>query len=106
DGFFFQAEDGIRDKLVTGVQTCALPISFAPSVIQTHHQNPNEDKHLDQRKLGKRKIIAHENDCPGQQKDRLHVENEKQHRDNVRSEERRVGKERKPRWAQEYENRK
>src|SRR5205823_11826618 len=24
---FFQAEDGIRDKLVTGVQTCALPIS-------------------------------------------------------------------------------
>src|SRR5687767_5343639 len=27
--FFFQAEDGIRDKLVTGVQTCALPISPA-----------------------------------------------------------------------------
>src|SRR5229473_5301890 len=26
--FFFQAEDGIRDKLVTGVQTCALPIYF------------------------------------------------------------------------------
>src|SRR3989441_8883046 len=26
--FFFQAEDGIRDKLVTGVQTCALPILF------------------------------------------------------------------------------
>src|SRR2546425_9042820 len=25
--FFFQAEDGIRDKLVTGVQTCALTIS-------------------------------------------------------------------------------
>ena len=25
--FFFQAEDGIRDRLVTGVQTCALPIS-------------------------------------------------------------------------------
>src|SRR5207244_9734209 len=25
--FFFQAEDGIRDDLVTGVQTCALPIS-------------------------------------------------------------------------------
>src|SRR3989441_5477860 len=29
--FFFQAEDGIRDKLVTGVQTCALPISGAPA---------------------------------------------------------------------------
>src|SRR5687767_6813967 len=27
--FFFQAEDGIRDKLETGVQTCALPI-FGP----------------------------------------------------------------------------
>src|SRR3989449_4865819 len=32
--FFFQAEDGIRDVAVTGVQTCALPISLrraAPS---------------------------------------------------------------------------
>src|SRR5437879_6929171 len=27
--FFFQAEDGIRDTSVTGVQTCALPISDA-----------------------------------------------------------------------------
>src|SRR5438034_9269198 len=27
--FFFQAEDGIRDHCVTGVQTCALPISPA-----------------------------------------------------------------------------
>src|SRR5437016_3919523 len=30
--FFFQAEDGIRDWSVTGVQTCALPISSARSV--------------------------------------------------------------------------
>src|SRR5260221_7742108 len=32
--FFFQAEDGIRDHCVTGVQTCALPISShsSPSV--------------------------------------------------------------------------
>src|SRR5688572_31093010 len=29
--FFFQAEDGIRDLTVTGVQTCALPISPAYS---------------------------------------------------------------------------
>src|SRR5690606_41163648 len=28
--FFFQAEDGIRDFHVTGVQTCALPISALP----------------------------------------------------------------------------
>src|SRR5437764_2860954 len=27
--FFFQAEDGIRDTSVTGVQTCALPISMS-----------------------------------------------------------------------------
>src|SRR2546422_4068131 len=27
--FFFQAEDGIRDVAVTGVQTCALPISLS-----------------------------------------------------------------------------
>src|SRR5258708_30241452 len=33
--FFFQAEDGIRDDLVTGVQTCALPISLIPFVAET-----------------------------------------------------------------------
>src|SRR2546422_5579497 len=32
DFFFFQAEDGIRDVAVTGVQTCALPISVASRV--------------------------------------------------------------------------
>src|SRR2546430_6376427 len=31
--FFFQAEDGIRDLTVTGVQTCALPISDALSTL-------------------------------------------------------------------------
>src|SRR2546429_3686607 len=30
--FFFQAEDGIRDVAVTGVQTCALPISLSGSL--------------------------------------------------------------------------
>src|SRR5256885_185804 len=35
DHFFFQAEDGIRDYKVTGVQTCALPISgLSASVVQ------------------------------------------------------------------------
>src|SRR4029079_11681414 len=29
---FFQAEGGIRDKLVTGVQTCALPILTTPAI--------------------------------------------------------------------------
>src|SRR5256886_13473135 len=32
--FFFQAEDGIRDLTVTGVQTCALPILMAKEVIE------------------------------------------------------------------------
>src|SRR3712207_9366013 len=35
--FFFQAEDGIRDISVTGVQTCALPICFLP------HEYPPPD---------------------------------------------------------------
>src|SRR5699024_11671379 len=33
--FFFQAEDGIRDRNVTGVQTCALPISRRCSTSST-----------------------------------------------------------------------
>src|SRR2546429_3770664 len=33
--FFFQAEDGIRDVAVTGVQTCALPISSRPAIVYT-----------------------------------------------------------------------
>src|SRR3989449_11503149 len=32
--FFFQAEDGIRDVAVTGVQTCALPIFGSTSLLQ------------------------------------------------------------------------
>src|SRR5687767_15601629 len=41
--FFFQAEDGIRDKLVTGVQTCALPILTNAAALATLYavmQNP------------------------------------------------------------------
>ena len=40
--FFFQAEDGIRDIGVTGVQTCALPISGGspmPMSEKKHRQN-------------------------------------------------------------------
>src|SRR5256885_4851046 len=38
--FFFQAEDGIRDYKVTGVQTCALPIS-RPDVLLHTGYNPD-----------------------------------------------------------------
>src|SRR5690554_7851345 len=41
--FFFQAEDGIRDADVTGVQTCALPIS----ILEKHSGlSLNEDFHV------------------------------------------------------------
>src|SRR3989441_11577095 len=40
--FFFQAEDGIRDKLVTGVQTCALPI-----YLQAEHREAPEDEEVE-----------------------------------------------------------
>src|SRR5437763_16163383 len=36
--FFFQAEDGIRDTSVTGVQTCALPILWNLGFFHTLHQ--------------------------------------------------------------------
>src|SRR5690348_17863959 len=39
--FFFQAEDGIRDGRVTGVQTCALPIS--PGTRQTSRAKQGSD---------------------------------------------------------------
>src|SRR5687767_8076788 len=38
--FFFQAEDGIRDKLVTGVQTCALPIWTIAQELEWVRENP------------------------------------------------------------------
>src|SRR3989475_8877345 len=42
--FFFQAEDGIRDLTVTGVQTCALPISFGMNGVAI---GPNSRKNID-----------------------------------------------------------
>src|SRR5690349_22184265 len=45
--FFFQAEDGIRDLYVTGVQTCALPIctkrvcGIGPSAASTSRMTPS-----------------------------------------------------------------
>src|SRR5699024_11389068 len=40
--FFFQAEDGIRDRNVTGVQTCALPIyAELASVVSNMSSEPN-----------------------------------------------------------------
>src|SRR5205823_11713924 len=41
-----QAEDGIRDKLVTGVQTCALPILFVPAAAKTGENVASRSKKL------------------------------------------------------------
>src|SRR5690606_40003643 len=62
--FFFQAEDGIRDFHVTGVQTCALPISKlvialvrSPPNINTSIPLTRGDRHLlgrsEERRVGK-----------------------------------------------------
>src|SRR5438309_12122311 len=56
--FFFQAEDGIRDGTVTGVQTCALPISGRQGrgIPEQRHQQPRLPGHgwrSEERRVGK-----------------------------------------------------
>src|SRR5690606_40484962 len=61
--FFFQAEDGIRDFHVTGVQTCALPISLT-SLGETLNEQQVQDLTLEVRT-----IFAHNcNNCHGEAK--------------------------------------
>src|SRR5439155_13556589 len=92
--FFFQAEDGIRDGHVTGVQTCALPISSYDSeadVLYLHFKKPN---HADNSEMTEDEIIVrYENkEVIG-----MTILNASQ-RLKKRSEERRVGKECRIRW--------
>src|SRR3989449_11754156 len=104
--FFFQAEDGIRDVAVTGVQTCALPI-------WDHHHAardpaPGEDgtaaihEACDRRELD---LGPHDDDPQREQGHRpeLHEGREvvarRQEEPDGRSEERRVGKECRSRWS-------
>src|SRR5947209_19323295 len=53
--FFFQAEDGIRDIGVTGVQTCALPISsdFVPSPCPAGWCRRSPPTRSEERRVGK-----------------------------------------------------
>src|SRR6266849_9409015 len=57
--FFFQAADGIRDPLVTGVQTCALPIfdrrdsAGADLRPRTHRRRESADRRSEERRVGK-----------------------------------------------------
>src|SRR5204862_5900492 len=79
--FFFQAEDGIRDLYVTGVQTCALPISSdLPSVCSCCTAAGRCRSHA---------TIAGERFCLARIRASL---------PHIRSEERRVGKECRSRW--------
>src|SRR3712207_6890185 len=91
--FFFQAEDGIRDIGVTGVQTCALPISTrAAETPGSREWDRNREAHNGDclRIVHKhRNLLAH---AP----ERLHEEITA---DYTRSEERRVGKECRSRWS-------
>src|SRR5205823_8910470 len=101
--FFFQAEDGIRDKLVTGVQTCALPISnqfrgskqlfFSAYFLHTTNL-------LD---TGKSSAYALRVDYPNDRWNAGALYRGVQRNFNPRSEERRVGKECRSRWAREHE---
>ena len=51
--FFFQAEDGIRDGLVTGVQTCALPILAEVLEIDPEDRVAHYNRMLALRALGR-----------------------------------------------------
>src|SRR5690606_40340627 len=92
--FFFQAEDGIRDFHVTGVQTCALPI-FREIMVKYGGDEINEYFEL----LSKKGPL----EAPGKKTikpvffGRL-AGTEKYNYLNLRSEERRVGKECRSRW--------
>src|SRR5689334_24005244 len=89
--FFFQAEDGIRDGTVTGVQTCALPISEKdlPPVQLQQHQPPHQD-------IGGGVDAAAGHAA---EEDDAAVEERLLERQVGRSEERRVGKECRSRWS-------
>src|SRR5256886_4099236 len=89
--FFFQAEDGIRDLTVTGVQTCALPILAHNAV---RFLVPNE---LVQQQAGQRQDIR--NLETSGQIFFQHTISSDLFLSFSRSEERRVGKECRSRWS-------
>src|SRR3712207_7906856 len=96
--FFFQAEDGIRDIGVTGVQTCALPIfNFARDkkhyLPETHRNPANGIKVKAKTERTARSLEAEDIAKFGTTLARMEASGE------VRSEERRVGKECRSRWS-------
>src|SRR2546429_5362635 len=92
--FFFQAEDGIRDVAVTGVQTCALPI-FVTSATLTDGSGTAESWAGAEARTGARHLPkpAFRVRVPSP------FDYATQTRVIIRSEERRVGKECRSRWS-------
>src|SRR3712207_6851055 len=90
--FFFQAEDGIRDIGVTGVQTCALPISCRTKL---NHLPRTQEPPDPLPGTTRRTRQNHLTDTP--KSDLLDMP--KSPAGYVRSEERRVGKECRSRWS-------
>src|SRR5260221_7936017 len=87
--FFFQAEDGIRDHCVTGVQTCALPIS------NLHFSGRSSTKSLLPSKESRGCFSIQRNVSLSKRK--LSTSDWSSRK--TRSEERRVGKECRSRWS-------
>src|SRR5258708_26391769 len=103
--FFFQAEDGIRDDLVTGVQTCALPISGLgePLAVIALHGNskwailcPFFQKGEQQRVFGDLAVLGGRINLLAR---RDPINGFAPRSADERSEERRVGKECRSRWS-------
>src|SRR5207245_7497062 len=94
--FFFQAEDGIRDATVTGVQTCALPICLL-SELKVKMQ------HFSVSMVGEKSVVEFDADVSYSQEEailnRLNRPGVVSEVVPLRSEERRVGKECRSRWA-------
>src|SRR5688572_32320542 len=88
--FFFQAEDGIRDLTVTGVQTCALPILYST---QRDFYTDDHRRLLD--RVSEQASAVIHNSIVFEQT-----------QEDSRSEERRVGKECRSRGAPEHEKKK
>src|SRR5256886_9404557 len=92
--FFFQAEDGIRDLTVTGVQTCALPIWHGRCGHLHPGRAPGEHRGAERPDLWRPEVDA--------VRHWLRLEVHPRRRQDVhgcRSEERRVGKECRSRWS-------
>src|SRR5205823_7213483 len=102
--FFFQAEDGIRDKLVTGVQTCALPILVVGKFEGHGRGGPFSGADLGNAVVGvdpfivPPQIVIPDSAASGNGEGGRFIRN------SGRSEERRVGKEGRERGARQYYN--